>query len=59
MPAAYHRISDNCSEGEDDCLSEEMGVDDDGGSIGSEGGENDEGQVDKESPHDEMVGDFD
>jgi hypothetical protein len=49
----------DCLEGEEVCLSENMGVDDDGGSVGCEGGENDEGQVDKESPHDEMVGDFD
>ncbi len=49
----------DCSEGEDDCLSEDMGVDDDGGSIGCEGGANDEEQGNKEFLHGEMVDDFD
>jgi tetratricopeptide (TPR) repeat protein len=49
----------DCSEGEDDCLSEDMGVDDDGGSIGFEGGGNDEEQGNKEFLHGEMVDDFD
>ena len=48
----------DCSEGEDDCLSEDMGVDDDGGSIDCEGGENDEEQGNKEFLHGEMVDGF-